>query len=221
MAWTTPGTATAGDVLTASFWNTQVRDNLNDHESRLGANSAKSLVTPTSVSGTGVSSSGGKISLSAATTAQINGVFSSTYEVYEIVFSLQGSANNQYSYMRLTASGVASSAGYLGGYRSFDYAVASTAFAAGDGNITDKIAFGNPPNASSSEMISRMTISNPFASKYSYWTGSSTGVATTVLNGSWIYGGSHLVTTSYDGIYLFSSVGTMTGTVRIIGYRNS
>jgi hypothetical protein len=30
MAWTTPGTATAGSVLTASFWNTQVRDNLND-----------------------------------------------------------------------------------------------------------------------------------------------------------------------------------------------
>lgn len=27
MAWTTPGTATAGDVLTAAFWNTQVRDN--------------------------------------------------------------------------------------------------------------------------------------------------------------------------------------------------
>ncbi len=28
MAWTTPGTATAGEVLTASFWNTNVRDNL-------------------------------------------------------------------------------------------------------------------------------------------------------------------------------------------------
>ena len=27
MAWTTPGTATAGSVLTASFWNTNVRDN--------------------------------------------------------------------------------------------------------------------------------------------------------------------------------------------------
>lgn len=34
MAWTTPGTAVAGDVLTASFWNSNVRDNLNDHESR-------------------------------------------------------------------------------------------------------------------------------------------------------------------------------------------
>lgn len=28
MAWTTPGTATAGSVLTASFWNEQVRDNM-------------------------------------------------------------------------------------------------------------------------------------------------------------------------------------------------
>lgn len=27
MAWTTPGTAVAGDVLTAAFWNTNVRDN--------------------------------------------------------------------------------------------------------------------------------------------------------------------------------------------------
>ena len=29
MAWTTPGTATAGEVLTAAFWNTNVRDNQN------------------------------------------------------------------------------------------------------------------------------------------------------------------------------------------------
>lgn len=30
MAWTTPGTAVAGAVLTAAFWNEQVRDNMND-----------------------------------------------------------------------------------------------------------------------------------------------------------------------------------------------
>lgn len=29
MPWTTPGTATAGSVLTAAFWNEQVRDNMN------------------------------------------------------------------------------------------------------------------------------------------------------------------------------------------------
>jgi hypothetical protein len=30
MAFTTPGTATAGEVLTAAFWNANVRDNSND-----------------------------------------------------------------------------------------------------------------------------------------------------------------------------------------------
>ena len=30
MAWTTPGTATAGEVLTAAFWNSNVRDNTAD-----------------------------------------------------------------------------------------------------------------------------------------------------------------------------------------------
>ena len=30
MPWTTPGTATAGEVLTAAFWNTNVRDNTNE-----------------------------------------------------------------------------------------------------------------------------------------------------------------------------------------------
>jgi len=34
MAWTTPGTAVAGSVLTSAFWNAQVRDNLNSHEDR-------------------------------------------------------------------------------------------------------------------------------------------------------------------------------------------
>jgi hypothetical protein len=29
MAWTTPGTAVAGNVLTAAFWNSDVRDNMN------------------------------------------------------------------------------------------------------------------------------------------------------------------------------------------------
>jgi hypothetical protein len=35
MAWTTPGTAVAGEVLTAAFWNEQVRDNLADVDSRV------------------------------------------------------------------------------------------------------------------------------------------------------------------------------------------
>lgn len=51
MAWTTPGTAVAGDVLTAAFWNTNVRDNLNDHETRLLL--APQVIQTVSLSGTG------------------------------------------------------------------------------------------------------------------------------------------------------------------------
>ena len=35
MAWTTPGTAVAGDVLTATRWNTDVRDNTNNLDARV------------------------------------------------------------------------------------------------------------------------------------------------------------------------------------------
>ena len=51
MAWTTPGTATAGEVLTAAFWNTNVRDNLNDHETRIAA--APQTIQTITLSGTG------------------------------------------------------------------------------------------------------------------------------------------------------------------------
>jgi hypothetical protein len=53
MAWTTPGTAVAGEVLTAAFWNEQVRDNiaeLNDHTLLIGsATTAQSSVVNTDV----------------------------------------------------------------------------------------------------------------------------------------------------------------------------
>jgi hypothetical protein len=47
MAWTTPGTATAGEVLTAAFWNANVRDNSN----HLYQNTAQLIETITRGSG--------------------------------------------------------------------------------------------------------------------------------------------------------------------------
>jgi hypothetical protein len=45
MAFTTPGTAVAGEVLTAAFWNEQVRDNLNVLRAIINIKSA-SVTTP-------------------------------------------------------------------------------------------------------------------------------------------------------------------------------
>lgn len=67
MAWTTPGTAIAGDVLTASFWNLQVRDNLSDLQTRvvaarasqvnvvMGTDSTTTSIASTTLTDTGLS----------------------------------------------------------------------------------------------------------------------------------------------------------------------
>ena len=51
MAFTTPGTAVAGDVLTAAFWNSNVRDNLNEAAPLF---SGWTTYTPTITSASGV-----------------------------------------------------------------------------------------------------------------------------------------------------------------------
>ena len=67
MAFTTPGTAVAGDVLTASFWNLQVRDNFSDIQTRviaarasqvnvvMGTDSTATTIASTTLTDTGLS----------------------------------------------------------------------------------------------------------------------------------------------------------------------
>jgi hypothetical protein len=56
MAWTTPGTATAGEVLTAAFWNQNVRDNLNSVKSAvINLQDRKNLTTDVTLAVGGVS----------------------------------------------------------------------------------------------------------------------------------------------------------------------
>lgn len=54
MPWTTPGTATAGEVLPASFWNTQVRDNsLHLYNAEANVKSATLSNVTTTITSTG------------------------------------------------------------------------------------------------------------------------------------------------------------------------
>lgn len=63
MAWTTPGTAVAGDVLTAAFWNEQVRDNsaairaaqINVQSSNTSTKSSTTSATYATITGLSVS----------------------------------------------------------------------------------------------------------------------------------------------------------------------
>ena len=93
MAFTTPGTAVAGEVLTAAFWNTNVRDNLNDIQTRVLDTGLVHLNTTT---------------LSATATVNVDGVFTSTYENYMVVFGAVASGGIDVNYKLRKAGSVAS-----------------------------------------------------------------------------------------------------------------
>jgi hypothetical protein len=73
---------------------------------------------------------------------------------------------------------------------------------------------------SSSEAVHDMQIYNPFlASKTNFHTVSQSGIT----GSTWIslFGGSHNQNTSYDGFTIYPATGTISGTIRIYGYKNS
>jgi len=70
MAWTTPGTAVAGDVLTAAFWNANVRDNMNDIRTT-NANVQQTTLTtkPSTTSSTNVDITSFSVSITPSSTS--------------------------------------------------------------------------------------------------------------------------------------------------------
>ena len=65
-----------------------------------------SLVTPTSVAGTGVTLSGGQVTFTAASTMSVNGCFTATYDNYQFVMTQSASSATNSIYMRLRVAGV-------------------------------------------------------------------------------------------------------------------
>ena len=217
MAYVAPTIRSAGDAVTAADYNIMANDVI-DHETRIG-DSGLVLVTPTSVSGTGMSVSGGQISLSAVTTGTMNGLFTSTYSTYNVVFSLDGSTTNQYCYVQFATGGTAATTNYIGGFRSWDYSSGATTFNS-TGTESSRIAIGNPESGGAG-MIATVTIDNPAVARYSNWVGQSSGTASGTSRASWILGGQHGTATSYDGLVITQSAGNVTGTIRVYGHTKS
>jgi hypothetical protein len=168
------------------------------------------LINPTSISFTGTSASNtaGKIAINACSSISVNGVFTSTYDNYVIVFSPMVQSGSVMSYIRLRASGTDATSGYnnAGWYQN-----------AGGGwnsnpNITDGLyAFqmGTTIGSAKSEIfgpsLAQPTLHNSTRTNVDQQSGSAGG-----LNNS----------TQYDGFTVYISGQTMTGTIRVYGYRN-
>jgi hypothetical protein len=172
------------------------------------------IVSPTSIANSGgsASASGGAVTFTGVSSISLNGVFSATYDNYRITF--EGiAASNLSVRARMRASGTDNTtASSYNRQRVFSYL--GTTLAAS--NETDNIFPDLVPLITTATGIYSMDIYRPFLA------------ADTVLGG--IAGVStdfnthlarHNQSTSYDGISFITSTSTMTGKLRVYGYKNS
>jgi hypothetical protein len=131
MAWTTPGTAVAGDVLTAAFWNTNVRDNSNALSRGIVAKTQRTTAT-------------------ASTTAEIDAGLSVTWtaesdRIYLIVFHgyLQKTTNAGWITVKITdaSNNVKQLGDFSLGINAYNRGVVEIYETGLSGSITRKVRF--------------------------------------------------------------------------------
>ena len=171
------------------------------------------LITPTSVAGTGVTLSGGQVSILTASTASANGVFSAAYDNYLLTYSGVASVDGDIK-ARLRVSGADNSAA------NYSYQVAYLNDTANNSvRATGQTSFARIGGGNTNVVYLSIMVVRPFVA-------APTGVATQnvyTTTGGVFYNtaGLHTASTSFDSITIFAAAGTLTGSMRIYGLRNS
>ena len=179
-----------------------------------------SLITPTSIAATGGSgtiSTTGAVSFTSASAISLNGCFTSTYDNYRIIFSPTSfSADNVDISMRYRVSGVDTSSNYHG-TRIYAYA---TSIGVDTNHMgTDEIFCGTSDKDYADESASIIESINPNKANKTKTFVNIVGWFGTIFYQQ-LNNNVHQANTQFDGLTIFPSGGTMTGTVRVYGYRN-
>lgn len=174
-----------------------------------------SLVPPTSVAGTGVAMTTlGKVTLTAATAASLNGVFTGAYDNYLIIANITNFSVSSLLQVNLRAAGTDSTAA------NYNYqAVQGAGSSAGAGGTTAQTAFffSNTPGGQVDCEVKLYAPALAIATRYS---SEFYGLAGGTQNVG-VIGGSNGLTNAFDGFTLKPSAGgTMTGTIRVYGCNN-
>ena len=154
-------------------------------------------------------------SFTAVSTFSVNNCFSSTYASYLLVGKIAGSAGNIALRFRYRASGTdyTTTNYYSGGFRTrVNGTTATWNDSAADYSVFTYLA-GSTLNSIA------VNISDPYIAAQSAHHGTVTGSDATTQFAA-VMGGYLDTTSLYDGFTLYTSSGTMTGTIRIYGYQN-
>ena len=177
------------------------------------------LVTPTSIANSGGSASlsGGAVTFSGVSSISLNGIFSATYQCYLVTYSGGGSAApGTACNLRLRASGTdASGANYFFQRSTFYGSTAAAARSTSQTSIN--CGFWDSINT----LTATCDINNPFLAANTLFM-STSGCNADTGNNAQLDGtyGAHNLSTSYDGLTFLPASGTITGTIRVYGYRN-
>lgn len=210
MAWTTPTTAVAGNAILASLWNTDVRDNtqhLFDQDGLI-------MIRPTSVAGTGVTLSNGKVSFSGASTISVNGCFSSSYDNYRVMITSTAGSTSERLLIRMRASGTDAS-----GASTYGFSLLQSATSGAWLNLD----FSTTSNSLTCGYKHATLRSSETLDLYAPFLAEQTAIIVAGQYGviPFVGGGSHNVSSSYDGFSIICATGDVTGSLRVYGYRNS
>ena len=194
-------TFTSGQILTASQMST------------LQSNTGLVAMTPSSVSGTGVTLSGNTMTVTAASTASIIGVFTSAFTNYVVSYNL--TATSDFLRMKLRTASADISTGYGSTEALINDNSTSLSFlnsGASSWNDTRWLF------ASNQQAYGTMTLFNPQKAASTFFSNDAASISST--NSARIFGaGRNTGTDVCTGLTIFPDTGTFTGTVTVYGYR--
>ena len=174
--------------------------------------SGMDLVTPTSVGSTGVTLSGGQINISAATTINVNGCFSATYDTYRIVLYLTTAGTGNYI-MRLRVSASDNSTSNYNNQRISGSG--TTVQATRSTSQTSWLNLGAVSGLASFQI----DVHRPFlAATTTALCAMGRGTDSNIDMDNWFMG--HNTATSFDG-FTIEPGSAASGTMRVYGLRNS
>ena len=192
---------TSGQILTAS------------QMSSLQSNTGLVAMTPTSVSGTGVTLSGATATITAASTASIIGCFTSAFTNYVAVYNFTSSSS--YIRMKMRTASADVSTGY-GGTLAYiaDNSTSWSWLNSGAASWNDTRWLISLPERS----FGSITVFNPFLAANTFIDGGGTSISSTNST-KCVNGGRNTGTDVCTGLTFFPDSGTFTGTVTVYGYR--
>jgi hypothetical protein len=181
------------------------------------------LIVPSSVSvgsGSGSVSTQGAVTFSGASSVSVNNCFSSIYDNYRIVMNHDSSAAAVGFNMRMRAAGTDNtSVNYV--FASGSATQAGTFVGGSVGTSALDTSWTLTPISGTYSSSTIFDILLPFSSAYQTNFSSTSFYFDSLSNYRAGFGaGATSVTTSYDGITFYPASGTITGTVRVYGYKN-